>query len=96
MDIVPYSAEDAVRLGQLLARLQVPSIGPGAAAQLLQAANKIKALISDKQLNLSAEEKSVLEGVRFRFLDIAVISAGQQKEILDTLARLCGKAEAGT
>lgn len=87
-DIIPYTTEDAMQIGGILAKFQIPSIGPGAAISLLKTADGIRRVMNDEKLKLDKETKTVLEGIYLRFIDVATISGGQQREILETFSRL--------
>lgn len=86
MDIVPYSAEEGVRLGELLAKHGVPSLGPGVGMTMVRIIGEL-----DKMIAKCGPEheiiKDCLGGLRARFNDICLVSAGQQKETIAHLER---------
>lgn len=79
-DIVPYSQEEARRLGRTLVLCGCPSFGPAVGMDLLRVVEGIDKIL--KRTDLSAGIKEMLESLRARFTDVCAVGASMQGEVL--------------
>lgn len=84
-DIIPYTEKEALRLGEVLAKAGIPSIGPATCMSLLRVKDGVEAL--RKRKDITPETSQLLNNFKSRIMDICTVMAGMQGEIISQLEK---------
>jgi len=89
LDIVPYTPEEAAKLGKVLGDLGCPSFGPAVGMELMKVVKGIDGLL--KKEGWDESQRTVLRCYRARLMDICAVAVHHQGAIINTLQKLIEK-----
>jgi hypothetical protein len=90
-DIMPYTQEEAKKLGKVLCKMGVRTFGPVTGQQLLLMVRDIDKVLAEPNKDWTPEMVAVLLSVRARIMDVALLAAFIQAEVIEDLSRLIAK-----
>lgn len=85
IDIVPYTTEEAHKLGEVLGSMGVPCFGPTTGLEILKMVERLDGFINTNKALLTPDMVAVLNGLRSRLTDVCNVVAGMQGEAIKRL-----------